>query len=92
LRRLATLTIFLALLVGVVACISIPETVDDIPRITVEELKTELDSGSVTVIDVRSERSYEAAHIPGSINIPESDIESRLGELDKDQLIVIYCT
>ena len=122
LRRLATLTVFLALLAGVLACTSTPETdddalsitvddtlpitdddappitddaiqtVDDVPRITVEELKAELDKGSVTVIDTRGTRSYEISHMPGALDIPEEDIRSRAGELTKGQLIVTYCT
>ncbi len=92
LRRLATLTVFLALMVGVLACTSIPETVDEIPRITVEELKAELDKGSVTVIDTRGTMSYEILHMPGALDIPEQDIRSRVGELPRDGLIVTYCT
>lgn len=92
LRSLSTLTVFLALLVGVLACTSIPETVDDIPRITPEELKAELDKGSVTVIDVRGATFYEASHVPGALNIPELEIKSRVAELLRDQLIVTYCT
>ncbi len=92
LRRLATLTAFLALLVGVAACTSIPETADDIPRITVEELKTELDRGPVTVIDVRGASSYETSHLRGALSIPEAEVKSRVGELPRDGLIVTYCT
>ncbi len=92
LRSLSTLTVFLALLVGVLACTSIPETVDDIPRITPEELKAELDKGSVTVIDVRGATFYEASHVPGALNIPELEIKSRVAELLRDRLIVTYCT
>ncbi|MEE8353263.1 MAG: rhodanese-like domain-containing protein [Dehalococcoidales bacterium] len=92
LRSLSTLTVFLALLVGVLACTSIPETADDIPRITPEELKAELDKGSVTVIDVRGATFYEASHVPGALNIPELEIKSRVAELLRDRLIVTYCT
>lgn len=92
LRSLSTLTVFLALLVGVLACTSIPETVDDIRRITPEELKAELDKGSVTVIDVRGATFYEASHVPGALNIPELEIKSRVAEVLRDRLIVTYCT
>ncbi len=104
LRRLATLTVFLALLGGVVACTSAsdgtdqpaapltPETVGEIPRITVEELKAELDKGSVTVIDVREATFYEASHLPRALHIPELEVASRAAELPGDKLIVTYCT
>ena len=102
-RRPATLTIILALMVSVVACRTVsdgtaqpapavPSTVDEIPRITVEELKAELDKGPVTGIDVRGQTSFEAGHLPGAVNIPELEIKNRAGELPRDRLIVTYCT
>ncbi len=104
LRELATLIIFLALLVGVLACTSADNgvatkpavesgsmTIDEVPRITPEELKAEQVKGSVTVIDVRGPTSYEAAHMPGALEIAEMEIRSRSGELPRDGLIVTYC-
>ncbi len=103
LRSLVTLSVFLALLAGVVACASAsdgtapaapltPQTVAEVPRITVEELKAELDKGSVTVVDVRGASSYEASHVPGALHIPELEAKSRAAELPRDRLIVTYCT
>ncbi len=91
LRKLATLMIFLALLVGVAACTPVPKTVEEIPRITPEDLKAEIDEGSVIVIDVRGRTSYEAAHVPGALEIPELEVKSRIGGLPRDGLIVTYC-
>lgn len=42
-------------------------------------------------IDVRSEDEYNTMHIEGAINIPVSAIYSRLGEIPKDSLIIVYC-
>ena len=92
LRRLTILMVFLALLVGVLSCTSIPKTDDDVPRITAEELKVELDAGTVTIVDVRSLNSYEVLHLPEALSIPEAEVRSRTGELPKDGLIVTYCT
>ncbi len=92
LRRSAIPIVFLALLIGVVSCASVPKTVDEIPRITVLELKTELDKGSVTIVDVRGPSSFAAAHLPGSVNIPEQEVRDRVAELFTDELIVTYCT
>jgi rhodanese-related sulfurtransferase len=41
---------------------------------------------------VRAQASYESQHIPGALNIPLPEIEARLGELDKAEWIITYCT
>lgn len=43
------------------------------PRdISAEQLKAMLDAGEALVVDVREPHEYEAAHIPGSLNLPLS--------------------
>ncbi len=42
-------------------------------------------------IDVRSEDEYSSGHIEGAINIDVSGINSRLNEIPKDKLIIVYC-
>ena len=43
------------------------------------------------IIDVRSKEAYDAGHIEGAISFPEADVDTRVGELPKDRLIVAYC-
>ena len=44
------------------------------------------------LIDVRKEDEYAAGHIPASINIPLSKIESAQGEItDLDTPLFVYC-
>lgn len=44
------------------------------------------------LIDVREEDEYAAGHIPDSINIPLSKIESAQGEItDLDTPLFVYC-
>lgn len=45
----------------------------------------------IILLDVRTEGEYNAEYIPGAINIPLSDLENRLGELDKSKMIIVYC-
>lgn len=48
----------------------------------------------IILLDVRTEREYRTEYIPGAINIPLSDLESRIGELDeynKSKTIIVYC-
>ena len=61
-------------------------------RIDVTELKRRLDAGnSCTLLDVREHWEYEICQIPGSINLPMSQILNRQEELDKDAVTVVIC-
>ncbi len=65
------------------------------PEVSTEELKKLLLAGTkpVPVIDVRSEMEYAIAHIPGSINLPEKEVESIMkAYFDKEALMVLYCS
>ena len=64
----------------------------EIQRVSIDEAKAALDSGSALIVDVRAADAYQDSHISGAINIPSEEIEARLGELDKAQWIITYCT
>ena len=55
------------------------------------ELVRRVRAGEVTLIDVRPREEYVAAHIPGAISVPLTDLGKRLGELSKRLDIVAYC-
>jgi rhodanese-related sulfurtransferase len=42
-------------------------------------------------VDVRSKISYDEGHIKGSINIPVSDIITRIREIPPGKFIITYC-
>jgi rhodanese-related sulfurtransferase len=48
-------------------------------------------AGEVTVLDVRPEEEYEAAHIAAAVSIPLKELESRLASLPRDREVVAYC-
>lgn len=48
-------------------------------------------AGEVTVLDVRPEEEYRAAHITGAVSIPLRELETRLARLPKDREVVAYC-
>jgi rhodanese-related sulfurtransferase len=62
------------------------------PEITTEELLAILATGSEPVFDVRFAKEYAIAHIPGTINIFEKEVE-RIAELypDRNTPMVLYC-
>jgi len=45
----------------------------------------------IILLDVRTEGEYNAEYIPGAINIPLSDLENRIDELDSSKAIIVYC-
>lgn len=66
-------------------------TRDTLEPVSREELMQRLDTGDVTLLDVRPEEEYLSGHIPGAVGIPLDELEKRLLELPKDQEIVAYC-
>jgi hypothetical protein len=64
----------------------------EVKRIAAEDLREKLKAGSVTIVDVRPASAYEAAHIPGSLNIPLASVEANLDRLPRGHEIVTYCT
>jgi rhodanese-related sulfurtransferase len=50
----------------------------------------EENSEQIILLDVRTEGEYEVENILGAINIPLSDLENRIDELDMSKVIV-YC-
>jgi rhodanese-related sulfurtransferase len=66
----------------------------DIPRISIQELKKLMDSGTpVTIIDAQPKEVYDMGHIKGAISLPwKSQIALEdVWSLPGDQLIVTYC-
>ncbi len=43
------------------------------------------------LIDVRSPSEFAAGHIPGAINIPMDELETRLGDIRKDRPAILIC-
>jgi hypothetical protein len=69
---------------------NIPEA--SVQRVTLAEAKAAFDSKTAVFLDVRDSASYQTSHIPGAVNIPVGEIETRLKELDPNQWIITYCT
>lgn len=64
----------------------------EVPRISAEDLREKVKAGTVTIVDVRDQLSYEADHIPGALHIPLASVEANLDLLPKGKSIVTYCT
>jgi len=64
---------------------------DDLEAIPANELVNRAREGLVTVLDVRPPEEFKAGHLPGAMNIPISELEIKLNELDKSKEVVAYC-
>ena len=64
----------------------------EIVRLSLEDAKAAFDNGTAVFVDVRSQSSYAASHIPGALSIPLIELEPRVNELDPNQWIITYCT
>lgn len=60
--------------------------------ITAEEAHKmqEEESAGIIFLDVRTEKEYKEGHIPDAIHIPQTELESRIGELDSTKKIIVY--
>lgn len=77
---------------GVKALQSRPDLIDITNRITARALAERLDDCEpVVVVDVRSASEWEAGHIPGSLNVPLSNLADRMFEIPRDKPVVLYC-
>lgn len=64
-------------------------------KITRQELLTQLESGTPTIlVEALPPMYYEEAHLPGAINLPHDQVDELATALlpDKAAAIVVYCS
>jgi 3-mercaptopyruvate sulfurtransferase SseA len=93
---------FALIAVSMVACTASPpqaepenpvaEAPGEAQRVSLEESLAAFNSGEAVLLDVRSESSYAAGHIPDALSIPLAELEARIDEIDPDKWIITYCT
>ena len=64
---------------------------DNMEPVSHEDLLDRTRDGLVTVLDVRPKDEFELGHLPGAVNIPLDELESRLSEIDDAQEVIAYC-
>jgi rhodanese-related sulfurtransferase len=55
-----------------------------------EEAKKLVEDGA-QLVDVRADHEWEAGHIEGATHLPLAELAERVGEVDKDRPVVLYC-
>ncbi len=56
-----------------------------------EDVDDAADDESKLLLDVRSEEEFESGAIPGAVNIPVDELRERIGEIESDKEVMIYC-
>ena len=66
----------------------------DVRQMSVPELQRRLVQGdSVTLLDVRSTEEFAVSQLKGGVSVPtEKALSKQVGTLQKDALIVVYCS
>ena len=60
-------------------------------NISITALENLLAAGGVNLVDVRESDEFAAGHVPGAVNVPLSELENRLAELDKETSYHLIC-
>jgi rhodanese-related sulfurtransferase len=61
------------------------------PREVSREEARKLIDGGAQLVDVRADHEWEAGHIGGAKHVPLPELPERIGEIDKDRPVVVYC-
>lgn len=64
----------------------------EVPKISVEDAKKDVDAGLAVMVDSRGEVVYKIDHITGSINIPNGSPKEKYDQLPKGKKVIIYCS
>ena len=75
-----------------IAAATLGERGADTPEVSTDDLAALLASGRAAVLDVRSAREYAIAHIPGSVNVWEKEVDTVEARYpDRATTLVLYC-
>ncbi len=68
-----------------------PCACDDVEDVGACAASRRVRAGEVQVVDVRSKQEYQASHVAGAVHIPFIQLPLRIGELDRDRPVLVYC-
>jgi len=63
---------------------------DEPKEISRAEARKMIDEGA-QLVDVRADHEWEAGHIAGAKHVPLPELPQRIGEIDQDRPVVVYC-
>ncbi len=63
-----------------------------VPTLSPDDLYEQRQSGlAPLILDVRTPEEFRLGHIPGAVNIPHTDLASRIEEVEPKGGVVLYC-
>jgi rhodanese-related sulfurtransferase len=65
--------------------------VENEPKEISREEARKLVAEGAQLVDVRADHEWEAGRIAGATHVPLPTLPERLGEIDKDRPVVVYC-
>jgi len=63
---------------------------EDVREVSRDEAKKLVEDGA-QLVDVRAEHEWDAGRIAGASHLPLAELSERVGELDKERPVVLYC-
>jgi rhodanese-related sulfurtransferase len=63
---------------------------DETHEVSRDEARKLVDDGA-QLVDVRAEHEWEMGRIAGARHLPLAELAERVGELDRDRPVVLYC-
>jgi hydroxyacylglutathione hydrolase len=77
---------------GIAALESRPELLTGTERVTPAEAAAAIESATPPlVLDIRNPKEWQQAHIEGSLNLPLNRLPDRVGEIPRDQPVLVHC-
>ncbi len=93
-RQIAMMLVILVVVgTGQVLAASVIDDPSEVPRITVDELKADLDKPDVVIIDVRTPHDWNdsSTKIKGAIREEPNRLGAWMAKYPMDKTIVLYC-
>jgi len=85
-----TTTLTTRALIALVILIALPIVRSRMNFIAPETARQLVDDGAL-LLDVRTPQEFGETHLPGALNIPLQELETRYAELPRDRTLVLYC-
>ena len=53
--------------------------------------KQMMDSGDVTIVDIRDPSAFASAHVPGAFSLNNSNVSEFVAQADHDKPLLVFC-
>jgi rhodanese-related sulfurtransferase len=85
-------SLMFVMLLGAGAVALSAQAMRNVPRVTVDELRTLMDQQAVVIVDVRDPGQFNEGRIPGSVNIDYTEMMAKGSRFKGEtRTIVTYC-